>query len=220
MLVTAALELLHQRCVSVVKQKAPFYETTRSPLTSQRCVKYISVSQSQPLPMEPLKAWKGYNGNMYFEPISIKPARLGSVATAERRGGGSDADGETPASVARTRVGKARTAPASRSGGASDPEAAAAAAALGSPPDLLFRQMSVLDKRAVMSRLNRHLHEDLAWIRGQEAVGSLIEAATPGDKARERDKYRPERIRHGGHRRRRASRVPGAGRRRQRRKDR
>ncbi|KAL8570286.1 hypothetical protein ACOMHN_011308 [Nucella lapillus] len=53
-----------------------------------RYPQYFYVNQRKPAPMPPLKAWKGYHGNVYFEPIQIAGVSGGGMGKG--RGGGQE----------------------------------------------------------------------------------------------------------------------------------
>lgn len=115
------------------------------------------------------QAWRGYNGNVYFEPIQVSPMK-GPPAQQE-----SDIL-ERPQSQSRQSYPQYRGAGPSRA----QPSPIRSSSLPTYPVKLSTsinrsgeRQMSVLDKRSVINRFNPTIQEDLEWIEGQENTGTL-----------------------------------------------
>ncbi|XP_076468189.1 uncharacterized protein LOC143299003 [Babylonia areolata] len=178
---------------------------------------YFYVQQCRPAPMEPLKAWKGYHGNVYFEPIHIW--RVGG-GQGEKKG-----DNPPPSAVSRKSSGSRRTTltartrsqvmvPAHTTGGSDS--AATGDAAQQSPTRSMTRvtlkrdQRSAksavssssigvlsqqhglfLDRQAVTQPHNSAMQEELQVMERQQSTGSLnIQPRThppPGHKTPGRD---------------------------------
>ena len=144
------------------------------------------------------KAWRGYNGNIYFEPININP--LKSDLNESR------AQTSVPktASSIRTRTSVSRFRPHQ---GKENPPDGRSDSRLTSKSSVTSqrssqRPMAILDKQSVLTRFNESIQEDIVWLEGQENTGSL--AVRPRtfperqQKDRKRDlEYNKERIRKG-----------------------
>ncbi|XP_060083329.1 uncharacterized protein LOC132562591 [Ylistrum balloti] len=130
---------------------------------------YYYVTQEKPRPMPPLKAWNGYNGNVYFEPIQIntlsEAPNMSTVSVMSSRtndklhrmlinrkqmnsGKFDRIDSATTRSVSR-QTGKSMSIRSST------------------------RQSLILDKKTVMNGYNENIQDDLALIEGVECTGSL-----------------------------------------------
>ena len=143
------------------------------------------------------QAWKGYYGNVYFSPISVQSA----PAAPHPHPPAPDIDrcseklqeilirSNTPSRRSRSVTSK-RTTTSSAVSTVSNPRSSASSKralvkrsqsmiSVKSKTSALSRasagsrQMSLLDKRSVMSNLNENFTEDVAWIQGLESIGSL-----------------------------------------------
>ena len=145
----------------------------------------------------PLQAWRGYHGNVYFEPIEVKSAILdGDTLEGQLTNASAicrlasrnqplpePTTSDLPSLVPERGRSKAPASrPIPRSG--SSPSSSLG----GHGP----RPMAVLDKRQVLRSHNEHLREDLQWIHGQESTGSLC--ISPDSEARRRALLSKERI--------------------------
>ncbi|XP_022084434.1 uncharacterized protein LOC110975883 [Acanthaster planci] len=164
---------------------------------TSNCVFY--VTQSRQHPIAPVKTWKGYEGNLYFQPMVCKKADLTPSTTprenalnkATRRAystpilqgktgdnqmthlpqlpkaegsAGDDATRSAPSVVgSRSVYSQSATAPklSSRNNGTAKSQTSTA------------RQMALLDKQAVLGRMDSNIREDIRWISGSEAMGTL-----------------------------------------------
>ncbi|XP_059832368.1 uncharacterized protein LOC132397567 [Hypanus sabinus] len=146
----------------------------------QRAIKYPTSSGAADIPY----TVNGFRGNVYFEPLQIvklstrnsieKPSKISSTKSYpadERlltRWNGHWCTGNQTSLKDKS--------PSFRSVGASPRQ-------LGS-----LRQLSILDKNAVLSKHNQHLSEDLAWICSLESLGSL-RTRVPNSKPKKRINY-------------------------------
>ncbi|XP_071951537.1 uncharacterized protein [Antedon mediterranea] len=143
----------------------------------------------QQIKQEPnfLKAWKGYHGNVYFEPMTCKQlasggdkehhiARSSNKSSKTGRFSLPNLDGRSQSRVSfasdtktdqsnrvKTRSRSVRSS-VSRSNKSTSQNASISQK---------MRQMSILDRQSVMKRSNSRLSEDMNWISGQESTGSL-----------------------------------------------
>lgn len=116
------------------------------------------------------QAWQGYNGNVYFEPISIAgmpndvlmPPKSGKSRVGQVSGNRTSPGQKRPmtepdrsdsnSSLSRTTGNSNKSKPKSRPS---------------------TRQNALLDKRTVLNRYNTSLDEDITWIETTENTGSL-----------------------------------------------
>lgn len=149
------------------------------------------------------QAWRGYNGNIYFEPININPLKVDG--DEERAKTSIPITADQPR--ARFATSKARTIQ-----GIQEKENRVAQEAradsrqtnkssIGSRRSS-NRQMAFLDKQTVFTKNNECIQEDIVWLEGQESTGSLaVRPKTypdPSSRQKERDMlYNKERIHKG-----------------------
>lgn len=185
-----AMTLLSARCTSLKQGLDP--EQLQVPFGVQ-VPKYFYVTQEKPLPMEPLKAWRGYHGNVYFEPIQVNPLKnplIPDTVSESPKDSSRTSTKQTPRRNTESDKGPIKLGPESRS------ESRQTVKSTGSGNRPSPRQMAILDKQAVISRFNESLHEDIVWLEGQENTGSLaIRPRTQPNKERKKDLlYNKERI--------------------------
>lgn len=188
-----AMTLLSARCNSTkqidIDQELPF---------GIQVPKYFYVLQEKPVPMEPLKAWRGYNGNIYFQPINVCPLK---VDNTDLRAKTSLPRQRAPQRVKTSKslvlAEKENHQPLVESRSESRQTAKSSNASRRSSN----RQMAILDKQTVLNRLNDSIHEDLVWLEGQESTGSLaVRPKTYPDRTKEKERdlqYNKERIKKG-----------------------
>ncbi|GFO22348.1 hypothetical protein PoB_004885300 [Plakobranchus ocellatus] len=170
-----AMTLMSNRCTSARGEQEELF-STREPPFGIHIPQYFYVQQKKPSPMSPLKVWRGYKGNVYFEPINVRRIRsahgdpysnqLERVSTDQMSNMVASRGPLTPATRATT---------------------AASSQALRSyryiePPPSASPQVFVMDKQAVINSLrnsgtssqgNREIQRDLHFIEGMESTGSL-----------------------------------------------
>ncbi|XP_064637437.1 uncharacterized protein LOC135493792 [Lineus longissimus] len=162
-------DAMYKKAVNLMMTRCDTSQQNRSGPTPLLCVsnppfgspypRYFYVHQEKPTPMPPLKAWRGYHGNVYFEPIQVNQAKVENPPEPMQPKVHSD----TMSRIMMSRL----SHQSNRSGNRSTSSQSA------SPQVLKYRKMAILDKNSVIERENPHLHEDIEWIRGQESVGSL-----------------------------------------------
>ncbi|KAK2170511.1 hypothetical protein LSH36_2g00003 [Paralvinella palmiformis] len=183
-----AMTLMTERCSSTAARNRPSCGSAVSDKQSfgLQTPEYFYVEQTKPSPMTPLQAWRGYHGNVYFEPIKVQPARystpeqqemplekcsdqLRDILKRSRRVQSSRSVPIAPVAghefvsirpLARSMTNLGRNS--ARSNSSSQHRQAG------------YRKMAVLDKRMVFSENNENIHEDIIWIVGQESTGSLL----------------------------------------------
>ncbi|XP_021339094.1 uncharacterized protein LOC110440374 isoform X2 [Mizuhopecten yessoensis] len=163
-----AMTLLSARCTSTGPGSAemPF---GKGEAFGVQVPQYFYVKQEKPRPMPPLKAWNGYNGNVYFEPIQINTLAEGSMGTVSVMSSQSTNDKlhrmllnrKQMSSGKFDRIDSATTRSVSRQTGKSLSVRSST------------RQSLVLDKKTVMNGYNENIQDDLALIEGVECTGSL-----------------------------------------------
>ncbi|XP_006822868.1 uncharacterized protein LOC100372543 [Saccoglossus kowalevskii] len=119
---------------------------------------YFYVTQQRPLPAAPVKAWRGYHGNVYFEPLqckrmetapSLRDKSYYNSVFVKSRGSRSVTFSPKKEILNRHQYKRVTTKkPGSR-------------------------QMAILDKTSVIQRMDENVQEDVRWISGLESVGSL-----------------------------------------------
>ena len=135
-----------------------------------------------------LQAWRGYNGNVYFEPIKVNQANytappppesqplanysepLRGILMKSKRGHSSKSlpIHNTPESqFQHDKTRSVTAAPSSRKSSGQNSTSKDTFTYKGA------RQMVVLDKNCVFDKQNDRLHEDVMWLVGQESTGSL-----------------------------------------------
>ncbi|XP_045204484.2 uncharacterized protein LOC123557213 isoform X2 [Mercenaria mercenaria] len=192
-----AMSLLSARCTSVRQ------ETDGDKVTlGAQIPKYFYVTQDKPQPMEPLKAWRGYHGNIYFEPININPLK-GDLESERARTSITRKDPQ-PNPRTRTSVPKLRSnqdkenRPFQESRSESRQTNKSSVGSRRSST----RPMAYLDKQTVLNRLNESIQEDIVWLEGTENTGSLAVRPKSYPEKMSRDKerdlqYNKERIKKG-----------------------
>ncbi|XP_069131465.1 uncharacterized protein [Argopecten irradians] len=119
--------------------------------------------------MPPLKAWNGYNGNVYFEPIQINTLtegqNMGPMSVMSSRANDKLhrmlLNRKQMSSGKFDRLDSATTRSVSRQTGKSLSVRSST------------RQSLILDKKTVMNGYNENIQDDLALIEGVECTGSL-----------------------------------------------
>ncbi|XP_059147431.1 uncharacterized protein LOC131935115 [Physella acuta] len=117
---------------------------------------YYLVTQDKPAPMEPLQVWRGYKGNVYFQPIVIK--KLNSAPS--RPSTYNQKHSSRPVIQPRS----ASSGPVTHASGSTTKPYRY----INSSP-----QVYVLDKEAVISSYSDKMHEELRSIEKIESTGSL-----------------------------------------------
>ena len=143
-----------------------------------------------------LQAWRGYNGNVYFEPIQINHLKVDEAELLRAK-----------TSFPRTRQKLTAKLDSQQQQRLPDKENKADSRTESRQTNKsthsnasTSRQMAVLDRHVVANRLNDNIHEDMIWIEGQENTGSLAirPRSHPDKRARDRDlQYNKDRIKKG-----------------------
>nr|XP_054754779.1 uncharacterized protein LOC129260823 [Lytechinus pictus] len=169
---------------NVVKHitKTPFNDQPNS---------YFYISQCKPLPMKPMKVWKGYCGNVYFEPMVCRRAPLSAPTTdthPNQRTSSShlpvipkSAEITTNNDTENTGRFNSHSATTSRSQAQSGRRTAASGTKSAMSTRSTGRQLAILDKTTVLSRMDYNAAEDIKWISGIESTGTL-QIGPSGDK--------------------------------------
>ncbi|KAK3099477.1 hypothetical protein FSP39_005027 [Pinctada imbricata] len=164
-----AMKLLTARCTSVQPgMETPFGISRHELPFGVQIPQYFYIRQEKPTPMPPLKAWQGYNGNVYFEPIQISSVRDQKETSQLEKSSDLHRMFTSPQKQLPSidRPDSQMTRSFSRSTGKTT----------GSPKSgnrPLTRQMVLLDKRIVLDRYDDDITGDLQWIEGMEHTGSL-----------------------------------------------
>ncbi|CAC5371927.1 unnamed protein product [Mytilus coruscus] len=170
-----AMALLSARCTSVLGSQTvetPF-GTVKQPTFGIQVPQYFYIKQEKPRPMPPLKAWQGYNGNVYFEPISIAGMPNDVLMPKSGKSRGSHVNDQ----VNRMTPGQKRPmtepnrSPDSSSNSRSISRNTGKSNNSKNRPST--RQMALLDKRTVLNRFNTSLDDDITLIETTETTGSL-----------------------------------------------
>ncbi|ESO93664.1 hypothetical protein LOTGIDRAFT_153114 [Lottia gigantea] len=143
-----AMNLLSKRCTS-----------SQHDINNQYSPEYFYIHQTKPTPMPPLKAWRGYHGNVYFEPITINSLQnqpVSPTSPVERC-----QNKNHQLLVSRSRM-ASRNSLKSRLSNKS---------IVKSRP--VTQQVVILDKNTVLNRLDEISPQELAWLNGQDSTGSL-----------------------------------------------
>ncbi|XP_038056291.1 uncharacterized protein LOC119728214 [Patiria miniata] len=166
---------------------------------------FFYVTQSRQHPIAPVKAWKGYEGNLYFQPVVCKKADLTpsttprenalnkatrrAYSTPHTKGNTADmaesqtvqlpqlphtdgADGDNQTNIAPSVVG-VRSVCSQRTTAPSRQKSFSRNASTGKSRASTARQLAILDKQAVFSRMDSNIREDIRWISGMDAMGTL-----------------------------------------------
>nr|XP_018672717.1 uncharacterized protein LOC108950918 [Ciona intestinalis] len=179
---TSELKRINKKKADEVKIDPPFIH---------RPDRTFMVHQHMPLPMQPVKAWPGYGGNVYFHPVQVdmKPIRDRAYSTRS--------PGPRSKSVATSShynmslsspdlFSMPRYTPHSRHN-AMSPSLASTRRPMSQFIEvndkqdeieqanlIRHRQMSRLDKKYILNLpKNTSLNEDWSWIQGSESLGSL-----------------------------------------------
>ncbi|RUS74961.1 hypothetical protein EGW08_017274 [Elysia chlorotica] len=181
------MTLMSNRCTSARGEQEELF-SDREPPFGIHIPQYFYVQQHKPSPMSPLKVWRGYKGNVYFEPINVRrinsahagtySSQLDRVASEQTR--------QSVASSAGTQFGN------SISRGISTPLTRATTAVSGQasrnyryiePVPSSAPQVFVMDKQAVVDAIRNSgtsggqsredVQRDLHFIEGLESTGSL-----------------------------------------------
>ncbi|KAF6035118.1 hypothetical protein EB796_006574 [Bugula neritina] len=120
----------------------------------------VLLFQNRPSPMKPLRAWKGFGGNIYFAPLTISQVNSanGVIDT-----------------VSRSQTGSAQLI--SKKNQIDKPQTSSMLLHCEMPQ----KPAIVMDKDVVMRKSNKDMQEELEWIRSMENVGSLRIETGPGD---------------------------------------
>ncbi|XP_048243894.1 uncharacterized protein LOC124130706 [Haliotis rufescens] len=169
-----ALTLMSNRCTSVTQNPADV--TMPSALISVdeppfgvTQPEYFYIHQRRPSPMAPLKAWRGYNGNVYFEPISIKSVSKGKATDP------SDAVQAAQLAKYDPRLGVSSYTPSARPA-STPPSRSNTRESIRSSVTrrpITQRQMTVFDRGPGTPNFNPRQQENLAWVEKQQETGSL-----------------------------------------------
>eukprot|EP00057_Strongylocentrotus_purpuratus_P001006 XP_001189480.3 PREDICTED: uncharacterized protein LOC755341 [Strongylocentrotus purpuratus] len=169
---------------NVVKHinKTPFNDQPNS---------YFYISQSKPVPLKPMKVWKGYRGNVYFEPMVCRRAPFSSassnpkpnerVASSHLPVIPKSAEITTNGAPANPAHFNSHSATTSRSQPPNGRRTAASGAKSATSTRSSGRQLAILDKTTVLSRMDYNAAEDIKWISGIESTGTL-QIGPSGDK--------------------------------------
>ncbi|KAL3878521.1 hypothetical protein ACJMK2_030861 [Sinanodonta woodiana] len=192
-----AMTLLTARCTSIGQGlDSPLKESSFGVQVPQ----YFYINQNRPIPMEPLKAWQGYHGNVYFEPIKINPVsktddakslpdtRIGSLSGASER----QRRAQMIAGRRRGISSEKMERPATDNHSVSSQMTKMS---VSSRPST--RQMVLLDKSTILSKFDDNIHEDLVWLEGQESTGSLCirpKLERNGKKMKQQTSFNKEKI--------------------------
>ncbi|XP_067663543.1 uncharacterized protein [Haliotis asinina] len=167
-----ALTLMSNRCTSVnqnpadVTMPSTLISVDEPPFGVTQPT-YFYIHQRRPSPMAPLKAWRGYNGNVYFEPISIKSVAKSKVTDPS--------DEVHAAQLAKydPRIGVSNHTPSARPA-STPPSRSNTRESMRSSVTrrpITQRQMTVFDRRPVTS--SSHQQENMAWGERNADTGSL-----------------------------------------------
>ena len=141
------------------------------------------------------QAWRGYNGNVYFEPIQVNPLKNPLVPDSAME---SPKDIERPPSkqTERKSIESDKSLVKATPGSESRTDSRQTAKTTGSEKRPSPRQMVILDKQTVINKFNESIHEDIVFLEGQENTGSLaIRPRTQPNPERKKDLlYNKERI--------------------------
>ncbi|XP_067944519.1 uncharacterized protein [Watersipora subatra] len=153
------IDYIEKKCVGTdTRRRMSSYHFRESPalkaVTSAQS-RDVYLYQTRPSPMSPLKAWKGYSGNIYFNPIKINrvSSANGAIETVSRSQAESVAVNNE---VKKTRLQTAK------------PDLS-----VMTHCDLPPKPAVIMDKQIVMDKQNKDIQDDLYWIRSTEDVGSL-----------------------------------------------
>ncbi|XP_013410343.1 uncharacterized protein LOC106173686 isoform X2 [Lingula anatina] len=171
-----AMSLMTTRCSTSQRRrvKTPLLSIKNPPSGSPVYAKVFYVEQNRPSPMEPLKAWRGYNGNVYFEPIGIsatkpvpksrKTPSLDNCSDILRKAMQSRASSRLSQGQRDSESDEGKTNPMTPS-----------QKSKGSKYGHLYvgPTCAVLDKNSVLNRYNATLPEEVALLASMESTGSL-----------------------------------------------
>ncbi|KAK6172721.1 hypothetical protein SNE40_016325 [Patella caerulea] len=115
---------------------------------------YFYINQKRPCPMPPLKVWRGYHGNVYFEPITINSLQQNQSTTV-------------PLDRCNHRNHQMLLA---RSRMSSQNNVQSKQFAHSRP---VTQQLVVLDRNVVLNKFNENSTQDIVWLEGQDSTGSL-----------------------------------------------
>ncbi|XP_033109033.1 uncharacterized protein LOC117110435 isoform X2 [Anneissia japonica] len=149
---------------------------------------YFYVTQKTQQQFSPLKAWKGYHGNVYFEPMTCKHLDIASsdkysqerTKSADETSKNAhthlpDLEERTQSRVSDTKTERSKTVRSTGSNSAKSVASRTKKLSISQRSLILpkMRQMSILDKRSVIRDNNPRIREDMSWISSQESTGSL-----------------------------------------------
>ncbi|XP_061184683.1 uncharacterized protein LOC133192704 [Saccostrea echinata] len=161
-----AMHLITARCTSTAPGMETPYGTARTSPFGVQVPQYFYIRQERPTPMPPLKAWQGYNGNVYFEPIQISSLReLPEKSNNPYESRSSD--------LHRMLMSQQQSRPDSDAMRTTSRNTAKTGSSLKSNRPSTTKQVVLLDKKTVLNRYNDSLNDDLDVIEGTEHTGSL-----------------------------------------------
>eukprot|EP00058_Branchiostoma_floridae_P025731 XP_002611221.1 hypothetical protein BRAFLDRAFT_71181 [Branchiostoma floridae] len=174
-----ALTIMSARCNSVARMRIVEGSTqaqSMDPTYYHYPDKYIYLEQESQQHVPPIKVWRGYGGNLYFEPMACqtKPYSDPDERPSHR--------GETDSAKGLAKPARLSTALSSRTSKSSGSHTTSSSehSARSEPVSDRSRGQRTfpltcvkLDKTVVLNRNNSSLQEDLSNIAGIEAVGSL-----------------------------------------------
>ncbi|XP_071787487.1 uncharacterized protein [Asterias amurensis] len=176
---------------------------TKDPPLVRNPNRLFYVAQKRQHPIAPIKAWTGYHGNVYFQPMVCKKAdftpsttpRENALNVATRRvysrpimntkkpdnqlpqlpqsefSGVDGPQSNTDPSIVATDIQSIRSqhtvAPSNRE------KSLSRAASTAKSRASTARQLAVLDKQSVFNTMDSNIREDIQWISGLEAMGTL-----------------------------------------------
>ncbi|XP_062608261.1 uncharacterized protein LOC134270103 isoform X1 [Saccostrea cucullata] len=162
-----AMHLITARCTSTAPGMETPYGTARTSPFGVQVPQYFYIRQERPTPMPPLKAWQGYNGNVYFEPIQISSLRELPEKSNNPYETRSSSD------LHRMLMSQQQSRPESDAMRTTSRNTAKTGSSQKSNRPSTTKQVVLLDKKTVLNRYNDSLNDDLDVIEGTEHTGSL-----------------------------------------------
>ncbi|CAH1777124.1 unnamed protein product [Owenia fusiformis] len=183
-----AMSLISARCTSTQQGQGANRDTPlislKEPPFGYRIPQYFYVQQKTPIPLKPLKAWRGYHGNVYFEPILVQPANIDEPTHIDKSKTEPQYSDSLAKILSRGKKGRPTRPRTTKSEPADSTPLvmnSRSKSAISAPTRTYVyghsrpgtRQMVVLDKKSVLNRENVEIQEDLRCVLGQEATGTL-----------------------------------------------
>ncbi|XP_066285968.1 uncharacterized protein [Branchiostoma lanceolatum] len=174
-----ALTIMSARCNSVARMRIVEGSTQAQgmdPTYYHYPDKYIYLEQDSQQPAPPIKVWRGYGGNLYFEPMECHAKPYADPDERPSNRGETDSAKGPPKPA---RLSTALSSRTSRSSGSHTTSSSEHSTRSEPISDRTHGQRTFplscvkLDKTVVLNRNNSSLQEDLSNIAGIEAVGSL-----------------------------------------------